>query len=257
MARLARESFETQFFHVMVQGLDREAIFSETNLKDKYAFNLDFYKTEFHIKILAYCIMDNHCHLLLKVPNVNAMAKYMKKVNTTFAQYYNYCRQRTGYVFRDRYKSQPIYDEKYLLNCLVYIQNNPVKAGIVDRAETYRFSSLNDYLMRSGRVDFDCAKEFFDISPQNMQTIMRESSNFDCEVEWIDIKEDNASIEDRAMKILSKYKTPPRFLTLDKEMFATVAADLSNAGLKNKDIAKIFGKSESRISRVLNASKKD
>ncbi|MCL2145556.1 MAG: transposase, partial [Endomicrobia bacterium] len=91
----------------------------------------------------------------------------MKLVNVEYARYYNTINQRVGYVFRDRFKSEVIQDKKYLLNCLVYIHNNPIEAKIVNRAQDYNYSSYTNYLTGRGIVDFKEAKELYDISPEN------------------------------------------------------------------------------------------
>ena len=65
----------------------------------------------------------------------------MQRLNTKYAKYYNQKYNRVGYVFRSRYKSEGIYDEKYLYNCMRYIYNNPVKAGICEEIKDYPYSN--------------------------------------------------------------------------------------------------------------------
>ena len=89
--------------------------------------------------------MGNHAHILIKTENVDEMSKYMKKVNTSYALYYNKKNMREGYVFKNRFFSQQIEDKKHLFSCIVYIHKNPVKANIVRNMESYKFSSYNDY----------------------------------------------------------------------------------------------------------------
>ena len=75
------------------------------------------------------------------------MSKFMPKVNTKYAKYYNYMTdKRVGYVFRDRYTSEAIENERYLINCINYIHNNPVKANIVKRCGDYKYSSYSDFI---------------------------------------------------------------------------------------------------------------
>ena len=69
----------------------------------------------------------------------------MHKINTKYASYFNWMESRVGYVFRDRFKSEPILDEKYLWQCIKYIHENPVKAHMVNECKEYKFSSYNDY----------------------------------------------------------------------------------------------------------------
>lgn len=164
MARCPRNFYETSFFHVIVQGLNKEYIFEKKNYMSKYLQLLTKYKEEFKIEIISYCIMNNHAHILLYTENINEMSNFMHRVNTEYAKYYNYILgERTGYVFRDRYKSEPIKNERYLINCINYIHLNPVKANIVKNKEDYQYSSYREYLDKSKikllskilNVDFD------------------------------------------------------------------------------------------------------
>ena len=142
MPRLARKLLRGKFFHITVKGINGDYIFQENIDKNEY---LKLLKEKSNIDILAYCIMDNHAHILIKTENVDEMSKYMKKVNTSYALYYNKKNMREGYVFKNRFFSQQIEDKKHLFSCIVYIHKNPVKANIVRNMESYKFSSYNDY----------------------------------------------------------------------------------------------------------------
>lgn len=98
-------------------------------------------KNEHNITILAYCIMNNHMHLLIKTNEITNLSKYMLRLNTIYGKYYNKKYNRVGYVFRNRYKSEAIYTEEYLYNCIDYIYNNPVVAGICIHPWEYPYSN--------------------------------------------------------------------------------------------------------------------
>ena len=152
MPRRARRSLETCFFHVIVQGINREYIFKKEEYIKKY-FQLLLNKSdEYSVMILAYCIMNNHAHFLMYVDDVVKMGKCMKSVNTSYAKYYNKQVKRVGYVFRDRYLSEPIMSERQLYNCIAYIHYNPVKAKMVNRLEDYQYSSYLDYTKKKGII---------------------------------------------------------------------------------------------------------
>ena len=85
--------------------------------------------------------MNNHTHLLIKTNIIKNLSQYMHCLNTKYGLYYNKKYNRVGYVFRDRYKAEGIYSEKQLYHCIKYIFNNPVKAGICNKAEEYEFSN--------------------------------------------------------------------------------------------------------------------
>lgn len=149
MPRLARNELHgKKFIHVMVQGINREKIFLMQREKLEYIKLLNKYKNDYNINIIAYCVMNNHVHILINTENINNLTKYMHKVNTSYGIYFNKNRNRVGYVYRDRFKTQVINNEKHLNNCIIYIHNNPVKANICKYANEYRFSSYKSFLYK-------------------------------------------------------------------------------------------------------------
>lgn len=159
--RLSRKDYAASFFHVMVQGHNKEYIFKKDKSKKKYLKLMK--ENEKEIEILAYCIMENHVHMLIYTSKIDNMSKFMHKVNSEYAMYYNYIEKgRVGSVYRDRYKSEPIYDERYFFKCINYIHKNPVKANIVPKCEKYEYSSYNDYINKIGCAKKEILKKVFD-----------------------------------------------------------------------------------------------
>ena len=141
MPRFPRKHIKTSFFHVITQGINKSYIFDKSE-DIKYYIKLIYKLSKEHeIKIIAYCIMNNHAHMLIKTKKSDELSKYMQRLNCTYARYYNKKYDRVGYVFRDRYKSEGIYDEQHLYNCIKYIYDNPVKAGICSKAKDYPYSN--------------------------------------------------------------------------------------------------------------------
>ena len=142
MPRIARKYITVPFFHLMTQGINKEYIFENNKDKEMYEKLILRYKEEFDVDILAYCIMDNHVHILIRIKSTENMSRFMHIVNTQYATYYNKKYNRTGYVFKNRYKSQMIHSIEHLYKCIEYIHNNPIKAGICENKNQYRFSSF-------------------------------------------------------------------------------------------------------------------
>lgn len=160
MPRIGRKYLTSQYVHIITQGINQEYIFLEDKYKDKY---LNLIKSNFekynHIKLLVYCIMDNHVHLLIYHENGEDLSKAMAKINTSFAIYYNTILNRVGHVFRNRFYSRQIIDEKQLYNTVTYIHRNPIKAGITKRMNEYKYSSYNSY--RNKTVNLQNAELLF------------------------------------------------------------------------------------------------
>ena len=141
MPRFPRKHIKTSFFHVITQGINKSYIFDKSE-DIKYYIKLIYKLSKEHeIEIIAYCIMNNHARMLIKTKKSDELSKYMQRLNCTYARYYNKKYDRVGYVFRDRYKSEGIYDEQHLYNCIKYIYDNPVKAGICSKAKDYPYSN--------------------------------------------------------------------------------------------------------------------
>ena len=161
MPRIARKDLETSFFHVMIQGVNREYIFDKMEYIEKYISLLNRYKDEFSITILAYCIMNNHAHIVIYTEDIAKMSKYMHKVNGLYAQYYNKKEERVGIVFRNRFESEPICNERYLIQCIKYVHMNPVNANIVQNPAQYQYSTYNDYISNTGVAKSQILMEIF------------------------------------------------------------------------------------------------
>lgn len=147
MPRNSRESINSSYLHVMVQGISHENIFSNALQKQVYlkymcdAINLN------EVRILVYAMMDNHAHFLMyHKNNYKEISRMMNVVNSKYAKFYNKNNDRVGYVFRDRFKSKEISNHKHLYNTIAYIHNNPKKAGIVENLEDYAFSSYRKFV---------------------------------------------------------------------------------------------------------------
>lgn len=145
MPRFARKDLCSNFIHLIVQGINREFIFTNDDWKLDYKSIIKKNMQKFNIVILAYCIMDNHAHFLIFYDNPNDLSKFMLASNTSYAMHYNKINNRKGYVFRDRFFSQPILDYNHLFNCLVYIHSNPISASLVSNFSDYKFSSYNEF----------------------------------------------------------------------------------------------------------------
>ena len=125
--------------------IGEESIFGEERHIKKYKEIIFDKLKDVPVTILAYCIMHNHSHLLIYSENPKEISKFMQKVNTTYSMYYNKINNRVGYVFRNRFKSQEIFNQGQLYTCLRYIHNNPVKANITKTMQEYEHSSYNEF----------------------------------------------------------------------------------------------------------------
>lgn len=169
MPRRARRDLKSCYLHVIVQGIEKKYIFDKEYYKETYRKLMVCKSQTFNVKILAYCIMGNHTHILLFSNNIEAVGKYMKSINTSYAHFYNKNENRVGYVFRDRFLSEAIQSKRQLYNCLTYIHHNPVKAKIVAFPGQYKYSSYTEYQNKTGIVNGETLKLMFDSRHQYME----------------------------------------------------------------------------------------
>ncbi len=164
MPRCARNIKNEVFYHVMIQGINKEYIFQKDSYKECYLSLLRRKLSDYNSILVAYCIMDNHAHFLFYSDGEGDLSTLLQRVNGSFSIFYNKNNNRIGYVFRDRFLSQAIFDDVPLMNCIKYIHNNPVKANMVKNAKEYKFSSYNAFeYCKSGLIDFNLVKRLINI----------------------------------------------------------------------------------------------
>lgn len=148
MARGSRVRSKTGVYHIMLRGNKRQEIFHDDSDCLKFLDTIQKYKTSTKTIVYAWCLMNNHVHLLLKEGKED-ISKTMKRINVSFVHYYNQKYNTTGHLFQDRFKSEPVETDEYLLTVVRYIHQNPVKAGLVEQASDWKWSSCCGYYGKS------------------------------------------------------------------------------------------------------------
>jgi len=131
-------------YHIMLRGANRQEIFHDD---EDYMRFIDFlykYKLKTNVKMYGWCLMSNHVHLLVKEGN-EEISNTMKRLGVSFVLYYNLKYGTTGHLFQDRFKSENVEDRGYLLTVVRYIHQNPLKAGMVQQVDKWRWSSCREY----------------------------------------------------------------------------------------------------------------
>jgi putative transposase len=136
--------------HIWIRGNNRQWIFRAPEDKEYYLAQLYRFKRFHEIVIYHYCLMDNHVHLILGAGRSGELSRFMMRVNLSyFSLYrdkYGYC----GHFFQNRFGSNIVDSDTYLLHCGKYIELNPVRAKMVDAPEYYQYSSYPFYALGTG-----------------------------------------------------------------------------------------------------------
>ncbi|KAB3529821.1 transposase [Alkaliphilus serpentinus] len=153
MPRLARVKSNTGIYHIMVRGVNKQDIFKDDEDRERFLDTLLRFKKETMFNLYAYCLMNNHLHLLLKEDEVN-ISDIIKKISTSYVYYFNSKYERVGHLFQDRYKSEVVEDDKYFYSVIRYIHQNPIKARIAN-IEDFKWSSYKSYIYNEELIDTD------------------------------------------------------------------------------------------------------
>lgn len=148
MARLPRLTVAGYPHHIIQRGNNRQSIFADRADYELLLELLDENARKFHVAIHAYVLMSNHFHVLATPETTEGIPQMMQAVGRRYVRVFNQRWQRTGTLWEGRYRSTLIQAERYLLACMVYIDLNPVRAGLVGDPADYPWSS---YLHLVGR----------------------------------------------------------------------------------------------------------
>ena len=145
MARTARVKSESGVYHIVLRGINKQTVFYDDEDREVFLNRIKLAKKKTPFEIYAFCFMDNHMHILLREKEV-ALDMIMRQLLSGYVFWYNSKYERIGNLFQDRFKSEPVESDEYLLCAARYIHQNPVKAGLVKEAGDYKWSSYNAYL---------------------------------------------------------------------------------------------------------------
>lgn len=158
MPRKARKLSKSGYLHVMQRGIGKQLLFEAPDDYRFYLRMLEKYSKETGVTVCAYCLMENHIHLLL-YDKEKKISEFMKKIGIRYSYYFNQKYERVGHLFQGRFHSEPVENEAYLITVTRYILNNPLKAGICP-AKQYQWSSYRCFNDSSSFVDMSSIKSF-------------------------------------------------------------------------------------------------
>ncbi|NLN49737.1 MAG: hypothetical protein GX154_11765 [Clostridiales bacterium] len=147
MGRPWREEYKGGIYHVIARGNNKEHIFKESIDKGYFIKQLKEYMGGMNYRIFGYVLMDNHYHIIIQTMD-KKLQEIMHRLNNKYSKYFNGKYNRIGHVFQGRYKAILIQDERYLIWVLRYIHQNPIKAGICEKVNEFKWSSDFFYRMR-------------------------------------------------------------------------------------------------------------
>ncbi|SCM78957.1 transposase [uncultured Sporomusa sp.] len=247
MARVAREKSNSGIHHIMIRGINKQPILEDREDNQKLLEILKQCKAISEYNIYAYCFLGNHVHLLLK-ERKEGLEQIFKRIGARYVYYFNQKYKRSGHLFQDRFKSEPVEDDGYLITVLKYIHNNPVKAGLVKSAKEYPWSSYHEYINSNNLIDVDLVlgmmnkEQFIDIHNQPSSEAV------------LDLKEDHFRMTDaEAEMVIKEIGGAERIstcLNLPMEKRNELIKELRGRGLSIRQISRVTGIGKGIIERV-------
>lgn len=253
MPRQRRKLSKSNIYHVMERGNERKAIFLDDEDRKRFITMLLSKNEDNEYSVYAYCLMDNHVHLLINEKE-DSLSRIMQRLSISYAGYFNRKYTRIGHLFQDRFKSEPVEDDRYLLAVIRYIHQNPVKAGIVKRVRDYKWSSYGEYLGVNDEqikiIDRTYILGMFHSDEEKAVELFTKYMEKQDKSQFLDIKEEEMSYSE-AFKIihsiLQEYQLTPESLK-----------DYSDIILRNKLVCEIRERtqlSQRKIAKALNMDK--
>lgn len=250
MPRKAREKSRTGIYHIVLRGINRQSIFEDEEDRLKLIEDLAKYKEIGQYQIFAYCLMDNHIHILLQEVK-EPVSMMIQRVSSSYVIWYNRKHERCGHLFQGRFKSEVIETDSYFLTVLRYIHQNPVKAKIASDVVAYQWSSYHEYTQSARIIDKKYVLDMFSDKPdeavRQFTKFLRETNSDVCmEIPEIKVNVNDDKLREMirqqfgidAIKICNEKKEKQeRILRIMKEV----------DGASIRQIARITGVSPTRV----------
>lgn len=172
MARPLRITIANYPFHILDRGNNRQTVFNEDEDFVYFLKLLKRYIKELKFKLYHLCLMPNHIHLVMEPTIEGSLPKIMMRLTLAYSSYFNKKYKGAGHVWQGRYKSSLIDKEEYFMWCGLYVELNPVRAGLVAKPEDWQWSSYNFYALGKGH---SLIESLIDVDPYFYSKLGRNS----------------------------------------------------------------------------------
>ncbi|TFJ94162.1 transposase [Lentibacillus salicampi] len=252
MARKLRKRSVNGIYHIMLRGINRQVIFEDREDRIKLLGTIGKCKAVSKFELYAYCLMDNHVHLLIKEKE-ESISKVVQRISTGYVLWYNDKYERSGHLFQDRFKSETIEYIPGFMRVLRYIHQNPVKAGMVSDIGEFQWTSFHEYSGYPTLVDTEFSLQLF--SPEKNRALelfleyMRAANNDEFLEDTPKLKIPDQNVLNR----LEKLGIPSRskIQQMEKGERDALILELKKLnGVTIRQLARVTGISKSVIGRI-------
>lgn len=155
MSKYGRILMDNVYYHVIARGNQKQNVFLQQADFEKYLGLLKHYKRRYKFRLYAWCLMPNHVHLILEVNKPKELPKIIQGLNLGYARWFNKKYNKVGHLWQGRYKSLIIQKDRYVLDCINYIEENPLRANIKQKPFEYVWSSYRPRILGERAVLLD------------------------------------------------------------------------------------------------------
>ena len=245
MPRIRRKKSQSGYYHVILRGVNRQDISLDDEDRRKLLDCLKRYHEETGVVINAYCLMDNHIHLLVKASD--GLGLFVKKIASSYVYYYNRKYDRVGHLFQDRFRSEAVDTEGYLLRVYRYILQNPAKAGIC-KASGYPWSSWKSLESKHTFCDI---RQILDIAGgrQALKEYVLQKNDDSClEADTYHPFSETEALQETLR--ITGGDNPQKIAGYPKEKRNEILQQLKKAGLSIRQISRLTGINRNTIQRL-------
>jgi len=246
MPRTARVKSESNIY-VMLRGINRQILFQDDENCEKYLRCMEECKAISGFILHAYCLMGNHLHLLIQEKQ-EPLGQIFKRIGVRYVYWYNWKYKRTGHLFQDRFKSEPVDSDAYFLVVLRYVFQNPVKAGLSKSPADYPWSSYGSIGKKSSLVE---DSKVLGLLPEDKLRVFLEEP---CEQVFLDA-ESESRLNDREVieliKRTCKLKSTTNFVLLPPERQMKYLHKLHEQHCSIRQLSRLTGLTKAQVEKML------
>jgi len=143
MPKSARIKLKKPCYHIITWGNQKQTVFKNPEDYQKYLLLVTEHKDKFKFRLFCFCLMTNHVHLIIEVDDPQDLNKIVSSLNLSYALYFNLKYKRSGELWQNKFKSNIIDEDAYLIECIRHIEYSPVRNSLVSAIYQYPWSSYN------------------------------------------------------------------------------------------------------------------
>ena len=261
MPRNLRIFCHSKIYHIILKGIDNQDIFYDN--QDRYVFleNIKKSQKNYTYNVLAYCLMNNHVHMVIQVEN-DLLSKAIQSLTIRYVYYFNKKYDREGPFVRNRFKSKIIENPNYFLKVCRYVHRNPEKANI-NKTEKYKWSSYNDYISGKGITKTKILLHYFNNNINDFVKFTLQKESLEEISNEADFELISRLTDDQLIKIIKErfnlmsFEDVPKFIKgYSKEEKENIIKNIDNiVGTNPRQMARVIGINRKLIYKILKRQK--